>query len=720
MDARKIHLAFLWHMHQPYYRNDINGETMMPWVRLHSLQNYLDIPDILTNGNSLKMTFNLVPSLLLQIEDLAKGATDSFEETARTPAVSLSQEQKLFILKNFFMIHPNKIARFPRFSSLWEKRGRDWHKIKDNINAGKFSIEEYRDLQVLYHLSWCGWKLQESTEIEKLMVKGANFSEEEKKTLLDIQKEFLKEIIPFYKHLKEENRIEISTSPFYHPILPLLVDQKTASKSTPGIPLPSRTLQLGVDAEAQLERGLRYFEDTFGFPAKGIWPSEGSVSEDVLRIAASNSLGWAATDDEILRNSTGKNKSDMTTDDFLTPYDFVNGDRRITLFFRNHYLSDRLGFAYARMKPEKAADDFISNLKWIRDNSKSKDPLVCIILDGENAWEFFPDNGRQFLHKLTSAIKDSDWIETETFSGYLERFGQNLPQLNTIHPGSWIYGNFTTWIGHPEKNKAWDILLKTRDEAERFIQDPALAEKTKDKIRNEIYIAEGSDWFWWYGDDHRTEFAAEFDSAFRQHLINVYHLAGKEPPKELFEPVLEARSYSGVTEPVSFISPAMNGLNGSFFEWRGSGSYNPNVSQGAIHRTNFTIKQVRFGFNADYLFLRIQTAPQSAEQVLQNNLLEICFTDPLKAAVQFRTGIPPRFYLEGKDKDFNADDLIFKCSHTVEIGIKWQLLGLKSSDKAEFNIALKENSETIERHPANTNIMVTVPDSSFEERNWIV
>jgi hypothetical protein len=164
----------------------------------------------------------------------------------------------------------------------------------------------------------------------------------------------------------------------------------------------------------------------------------------------------------------------------------------------------------------------------------------------------------------------------------------------------------------------------------------------------------------------------------------------------------------------------MNGLNGSFFEWRGSGSYNPNASQGAIHRTNFTIKQVRFGFNMDYLFLRIQTAPQSAEQVLQNNLLEICFTDPLKTAIQVRTGSSPRFFHKGIEEGYNADDLIFKCSHTVEIGIKWQLLGLKSGDKAEFNIALKENSEIIERHPANTNIMVTVPDSSFEERNWIV
>jgi alpha-amylase/alpha-mannosidase (GH57 family) len=623
-------------------------------------------------------------------------------------------------LKNFFMIHPNKIARFPRFSSLWEKRGRDWHKIKDDINPGKFSPQEYRDLQVLYHLSWCGWKLQENPEIEKLMVKGAAFSEEEKKILLDIQKEFLKEIIPFYKRLKEENRIEISTSPFYHPILPLLVDQKTASKSTPGIPLPGRTLQLGSDAEAQLNNGLQYFKDTLGFPAKGIWPSEGSVSDEALRIAASNGLNWAATDDEILRKSTGKNKNDLATDDFLTPYEFAIGDKRITIFFRNHYLSDRLGFTYSRMKPELAADDFISNLKWIRDNSKSEHPLVCIILDGENAWEFFPDNGRQFLQKLTASLQDADWIETETFSGYLERFGQNLPQLNAIHPGSWIYGNFTTWIGHPEKNKAWELLLKTREEAERFLQDAAFAEKIKDQIRNEIYITEGSDWFWWYGDDHRTEFAAEFDAAFRQHLINVYLLAGKEAPKELFESVLEARSYSGVTEPVSFISPVMNGLNGSFFEWRGSGSYNPNVSQGAIHRTNFCIKQVKFGFNTDYLYLRIQTAPQSAEQVLQNNLLEICFADPLKALIQIRTGSPPQLFQNGVEEGYNTDDLIFKCSHTVEMGIKWRLLGLKSGEKAEFNIVLKENGETIERHPANTNILVTVPDSSFEERNWIV
>lgn len=707
-------------MHQPYYRNDVSGETIMPWVRLHCLQNYYDIPDILTSGNELKMTFNLVPSLLLQINDLSKGATDSFEDAARTPADSLTQEQKLFILKNFFMIHPNRISRFARFYSLWEKRGIDWHKVKDDINPGKFTTDEYRDLQVLYHLSWCGWKLQKDTAVEKLIQKGSNFTEDEKKTLLNIQKEFIKEVIPFYKRLKEENRIEISTTPFYHPILPLLVDQRSAQQSCPGIPMPGITMQLKGDARSQLERGLKYFQDTFGFPAKGLWPSEGSVSTDVLRIAASTGLSWAATDDEILRKTLGKDKNDPAIGDFLLPHEFVSNEGRIAMFFRNHYLSDRLGFAYARMKPEKAADDFISNLKWIRDNSADKDPLVCVILDGENAWEFFPDNGRQFLQKLASLLQETDWIETETFSGYLEKFGENLPKLSHIHPGSWIYANFTTWIGHPEKNKAWELLLKTREEAETFLNDPSISEETKKKIINELYIAEGSDWFWWYGEDHHTEFAAEFDAAFRQHLINVYLLAVKEAPEELFEPVLQAKSYSGITDPVSFITPIMNGMNGSFFEWRGSGTYNPNISQGAIHRTDFCIKQIRFGFNLDHLFIRIQTAPQSAEQVLKNDLLEIYFPGPLKTLIRMKNGGKPLYIHEGTEKSYNDGDLICKCSHTAEIGISWKLLGLKPGDKAEFNVALKENGETIERHPANTNISVTVPDASFEERNWIV
>lgn len=720
MAARKLHLAFLWHMHQPYYRNDISGETVMPWVRLHCLQNYYDIPDILTAGNNLRMTFNLVPSLLLQINNLLQGSTDSFEEVARVPAEKLSDEQKTFILKNFFMIHPNKISRFPRFASLWEKRGKEWHSIKDSINPRKFSAAEYRDLQVLYHLSWCGWKLQKDKEVAALFGKGSDFTEEDKKVLLEKQKAFISEIIPYYKKLENEKRIEISSSPLYHPILPLLIDQNIAQKSSPGIPLPGISLKLGSDAEAQLENGLKYFEKMFGFRASGIWPSEGSVSEDALRIAAKCGISWAATDDEILRKSLDRNKSDMKTDDYLTPYSFNSPDGEITLFFRNHYLSDRLGFSYSRMKPSRAADDFINNLKWILDNSTVPHPLVNVILDGENAWEFFPDNGQEFLSKLIETISAADWIETETFSGFIKNFGGCFPKLERINPGSWIYGNFSTWIGQSEKNKAWELLLKTRKDADTFISDSSIQEKNREQIKNELYISEGSDWFWWYGDDHHTEFSAEFDSVFRQHLINIYRLSGKEPPKNLFEPVLEARDFSGVTDPVSFISPSMDGMNGSFFEWRGSGSYNPHISQGAIHRTNFCINQIKFGFNADSLFIRIKTAPQSAEQILKNNFLEISFIEPRNIVFKLKAGELPKLLIENSEKNFSQEDLIFKYGHSAEIGIKWQLLGLKSNDKTEFNIALKENGETIERHPVNTNIKVTVPDASFEERNWVV
>lgn len=720
MTSRKLHLAFLWHMHQPYYRNDVNGETIMPWVRLHCLQNYYDIPDILTKGNNLKMTFNLVPSLLLQIENLERGVSDSFEETAKIPAESLTDEQKLFILKNFFMIHPNKISVFPRFASLWEKRGKAWHSIKDDINPGKFSVDEYRDLQVLYHLSWCGWKLQEDPEIAGMINKGADFTEEEKTALFSKLKTFIPKIIPLYKRLKEENRIDISTSPFYHPILPLLVDQNIGIESSPNTILPEMRMKLPSDAEKQLAKGLTFFKDRFGFEAAGIWPSEGSVSNDALAIAAGCGLKWAATDDEILKQSLQNSTGEKHTDAFLTPYKFSSSRGEITLFFRNHYLSDRLGFAYARMKTSKAVDDFISNLKWIYDNSSIPDPLVCIIMDGENAWEFFPDNGREFLSSLAAAIDKTDWLETETLSGFLEKRNADLPKLDRVQPGSWIYGNFTTWIGHSEKNRAWELLLKTRQDADNFLHDPSSNIKNTEMIMNELAIVEGSDWFWWYGDDHHTEFSAEFDSAFRQHLINVYILSAKEPPKYLFEPVLEARDFSGITDPVNFIYPMINGMNGNFFDWRGSGIYNPNISQGAIHRTSFCISQIKFGFNADYLYIRIKTSPRTAEKIMKNNILEISFTEPRKIIIICKTSSTPQFFIEGSETAYAKEDLIFKCGNTVEIGIKWSLLGLRPNDKTEFNAALKENGETIERHPANTNIKITVPDASFEERNWVV
>jgi alpha-amylase/alpha-mannosidase (GH57 family) len=704
-------------MHQPYYRDDISEETSMPWVRLHGIKNYYDIPKILTDYN-LKMTFNLVPSLLKQIDDLVRGVTDAFEIAARTPAAELTDQQKYFILKNFFMVHPNLISDFPRYSSLWEQRGRNWFQLKDELNIERFNNNEYRDLQVLYHLSWSGWTLRKRSLVKELIMKGEDYSEEEKIALLDLQRDFIKEILPMYKRLYEEGKIEIATSPYYHPILPLLINPSVAEVSVRGIPLPKDTTGFPDDAAVQVRDAVEYFRNIFGNPPKGMWPSEGSVSNAVLELAINEGISWIATDDEILRRTL--KLTDISEDSFLKSYCYSGNTGDISIFFRDHYLSDKIGFTYSKMDPQDAVEDFMLYLINRMKRSSLDNPLVCVILDGENAWEFFEDNGKDFLRMLTSSIAKADWIETITFSDYLEEFGVPTDKIDHIHPGSWIYANFNTWIGQDEKNRAWEVLIATRKIVEDVFSKGDMDENQKNRIMNEIYIAEGSDWFWWYGDDHHTEFKEEFDSSFRRHLLNVYKILEIDPPDELFMPIYDKEKRIGIIEPVSFINPVLDGQSGSFYEWRGCGVYNPYSGQGAIHKSEFHIQQIKFGFNLENLFLRFETSPQPACEKLQGFDIEIEFFDSIKMSLILSNSDPPRIFDLKKDKIVASNSITWGYHHVVEVGIKWDLLGVKVLQQINLAVLLKKDNITVERHPANSNIVVTVPDEDFERRDWIV
>lgn len=716
-----IHLTFLWHMHQPYYRNDTDGTIFLPWVRLHSLKHYYDIPAILANNGNAKFCFNLVPSLLKQIQLYSEGSKDFFEQTALKEAEILTDEDKVFILDNFFMLHENLINNLPEFKSLFRK----FISLRktDNLEkiTSKFSIDEYRDLQVLYHLAWSGWKLRSDEVIQALIEKKRSYTENDKKILFEKQRDFIKDIIPFYSELIRKGKIEVSTTPFYHPILPLLFDYKSAEVAIPDIKFPENISRFEEDAKSQLQRGIEFFQKTMQKQPNGLWPSEGSVSNPTLDAAIDNGLKWIASDDEVLKRSLQQASGNQEID-YCTPYLYTNEKGSIAIFFRNHNLSDKIGFAYSRMSAKDAIEDFISTVLAIGKNSKNPNPLVSVILDGENAWEFFKDNGYEFLSSLSRRLDTEKNIETVTFTEYLDSFHDSLPKLKSIYPGSWIYANFGTWIGHPEKNRAWELISKTKSFFDAHLSEDNLTEEIINQIKEEFYIAEGSDWFWWYGDDHHTEFAIEFDSTFRTHLINVYSLLGVEPPGELQVPIIQPVNKGKVlVTPSSFIEPKLDGLSSTYFEWLGSVIFDPHKQQGAIHRSDFKISKIRYGFNTEMLFIRIESNTALVKNLLEHYKIKIDFLPPVNRKVIIDSKENVKFL---SDLDFNIvtnEKLQFGIEHTLEMGFRWDLLGEKSGDLIQFKISLLDKKDLlIEQHPFNIAFEITIPDSNFEGRDWIV
>lgn len=342
-----INLAILWHMHQPYYFDPLKNKFILPWVRLHATKDYLDMLLILEEFQDVKVTFNVVPSLLKQIREYENGATDLFMEITLIPAEELKDEQKIFILENFFLANwQTMIYPFPRYRELLEKRGKSYGDLSKTIK--KFTTQEFRDLQVLFNLVWIDPLHRENDKfLKELERKGREYTEEEKNLLINKQIEILKKIIPLYKKMTLSKQIELSVSPFYHPILPLIYDNFKAKEPMPNVVLPKYRFIAPEDAKKQINRAIEYFEKTFGFKPHGMWPSEGSVSEEVIELIRDSKISWIATDEEILSKSLGEKLREgdrvLAPEKLYSVYEF----KGVKIFFRDKILSDLIGFVYS-------------------------------------------------------------------------------------------------------------------------------------------------------------------------------------------------------------------------------------------------------------------------------------------------------------------------------------------------------------------------------------
>jgi alpha-amylase/alpha-mannosidase (GH57 family) len=398
----KIYTCFVWHMHQPFYKDLVSKQYRLPWTRMHALKDYYGMVRALEHFPEIRQTFNLVPSMMVQVEEYAAGkANDPFLEAALKPAEDLTPDEQAFILQYFFQVNPGRlIYRYHRYGELYDA----WLASDRNPRRAllHFNSQAMRDLQVLSQLAWVDEEFQESDpEIVELVRKERNYTLEDQRLLGRKQREICGKVIPVYRDFAARGQIEISTTPFYHPILPLLCDSNIAEVSHPHVPLPPRFSYPG-DARYQIERAQLYMTGELGASPVGLWPSEGSVSDEVFTIAADLGFKWIATDNGVLARTIGH----AGTHETYRPYVWRQNGREIHAIFRDHFLSDLIGFVYSRMGAEEAAGHF---LERIRENcagilAAGRDALVPVILDGENAWEYYDRNGRPFLSALYRRI----------------------------------------------------------------------------------------------------------------------------------------------------------------------------------------------------------------------------------------------------------------------------------------------------------------------------
>jgi alpha-amylase/alpha-mannosidase (GH57 family) len=618
----QIYLCFVWHMHQPFYKDLISGEYHLPWTRMHALKDYYGMVKLLDGFPGIHQTFNLVPSLMLQIEEYASGrAVDPFLRAALKPAEELTSEEQSFILQYFFHANLSRmIYRYPRYGELWDAWQRSGRNPKHALRF--FGMAEFRDLQVLSQLAWFDEEdFSEDAEIRGLVEKGDHFSAADQALIGRKETEALRRVLPTYRDFASRGQVEISTTPYYHPILPLLCDTNIAEISHPYVALPQRFCY-PEDAREQIARAREFVAETFGTAPAGMWPSEGSVSDDALRLAAETGFQWAASDNGVLSRTIHKDGGPANS---YRPYEWSNGHSKLRLIFRDHHLSDLIGFIYSRMEPADAAGHFLTQ---IRNNcrdllAQGRDALVPIILDGENAWEYYDRNGRPFLAELYHRIQQDPHMAAVTVSEALRRI--DPAPMDHIFPGSWINSNFDVWIGAEEDNQAWEYLLRARRTYDQVVTEGGrnLPPDRLHLAHEELLIAEGSDWNWWYGPEHGSANRPEFDRLYRAHLANVYRALCLEPPTELSRPILKVTMPEMHDPPSGPIRATIDGEVSSYFEWLGAGLYQVDSRSGAMHGQRFVVSELRYGSDGSNLFIRLDfvqnmiSAMQGAVVILQ-------------------------------------------------------------------------------------------------------
>jgi alpha-amylase/alpha-mannosidase (GH57 family) len=726
----KVALALMWHQHQPYYPDDLTGDNPMPWVRLHATKDYLGMALHLEEIPEFRCTINLVPSLLVQLEAYVQGATDRHLEVSRRPADGLSRDDALYLLDHFFMAYADSMIRpHPRYHELYLQRGLGVDAAEQAL--GRFRDRDFRDLQVWSNLAWFHPILfEKDPELAEFRAKGRRYTEQEKNWLLEKQRELLAQVVPLHRKLADRGQVELTTTPFYHPILPLLFDKRLAREAMPDVNLPAYRDGYPEDAAVHVRRAVESHRARFGEDPKGLWPSEGSVCQAMVPLLAQQGIQWIATDEEIIGCSThgrvGRDHRGHVRHPELLyrPWKVHESGHELAIVFRDHALSDQIGFHYQRSSGHAAAADFLGKLHAIGDACRHNPAtLVPVILDGENCWEYYPDGGVSFLRSLYHGAVRDPRIAPVTVGEFL-REHPPVDYLPRLFSGSWISHNFAIWVGHEEDNRAWDALHATRQFLVEQTRTGRVAEDVLAKAWEEIYIAEGSDWFWWYGDDHSCALDALFDHLFRKHLRNVYTLLGQDPPGFLFTPIsctAPRRALHG--QPNSFLNVQIDGRY-SYFEWINAARYDCGNERGTMTLVSQgVLKRVWFGFSAERLLVRVDTEGPARERLTTADRLRIVFLDPADWEIVVEgpaRSRPIACINHAGQPSSNGTTVEAATDRVLELAVPFGRLGLKADEPVRFYVEVLQGDASLDRAPREGIFEVTVPTPDFEKILWQV
>jgi alpha-amylase/alpha-mannosidase (GH57 family) len=640
-----VQVAFLWHFHQPCYRDLLSGKILLPWVRLHGVKDYTGLAALLEEFPKIRCTANFSPVLLDQVEAYGEGATDTMLDLSLRPASSLTEEQKEAILATFFFAHRDTvIGAFPRYREIL-----GFHRAGKSLRE-----QDFRDLQVLANLAWFHPTVR---AVDDLRRKGRGYEEADKQALVALTRETLAAIVSRWKALGE--RVELSVSPYYHPIIPLLLDFASAREAIPDLPLP-KAPSLRAEAEVQVRRALEAGERRFGRRPEGMWPSEGSVSQEACVLFERCGVKWVATDQGLLGEPG------------------VRMLGKLKVAFRDTALSNLLSFTYQSMEPEAAARDFVSRLE-------SRDGPVPVCLDGENPWEHYPGGGVPFLRALFRELSDHPRIRTVTMSE-LESTGW----ISRISAGSWINRNFAVWIGHEEDRRGWELLG-------RAVED--LKDSTSETVWECLRAAEGSDWFWWFGEDYTSAQDMVFDALFRRHLQNAYLAAGRASPETLTHPVKRPRREVLFEAPGGLLSVRVDGRLNGYFEWNAAGRYDLSREYSVTSGDAAFIRDVYYGFDLTRLFIRIDFRPGvDPRGALEGASLRVVTTRPRHKVVP----------LEGA------------VGEIYEAGVPFGALDISAGDEVEFFVEIERKGAAPLRIPTLAPLWFRAPTADFKWMNWQV
>jgi alpha-amylase/alpha-mannosidase (GH57 family) len=541
-DDIRLKVVLCWHMHQPQYRDLVSGVYHLPWTYLHAIKDYTDMAAHLEAVPAARAVVNFAPVLLEQIDDYARqvegfltnsqAIRDPVLAALVSPALPPTDEQRIMLIKACLRANELRmIARYPAFQRLADMGS--W--FMEHPGTLHYSSNQFlADLLVWYHLAWLGETVRRGdVRIRRLLDKESGYTLHERRELLTVIGELLSSVIPRYQQLAARGQVELSVTPYAHPISPLLLDFSCAREAMPQAPLPLLPQYSGGEERARwhIREGIETFRRHFGFVPAGCWPSEGAVSPASLKLLAEAEFRWAASGEGVLRNSLLRaHHADHHVKAAWLHRRYTEADSGMNCFFRDDGLSDLMGFTYATWHADDAVNNLVHQLENIAHCCHAHpEHVVSIIMDGENAWEHYPENAYHFLNALYRRLSEHPRLELTTFSDCLKTVpAKPLRQLVT---GSWVYGTLSTWIGEADKNRGWDML----GDAKRAFDAAAgrLEGEPLERARRQLGVCEGSDWFWWFGGENPPATVADFERLYRQHLTNLYQLIGVEPPEYL-------------------------------------------------------------------------------------------------------------------------------------------------------------------------------------------